>query len=68
MKTEEESKDCIADELQHDRNLIDDYLRQCIDESESDDLAMKIGQRSIKVLVTEHTNDRTQDDDRLQTG
>ena len=38
-----------------------------IDESESNDRAMKSVQRSIRVLVTEHTNDETQDDERVQT-
>ena len=68
MKTDEEANDCVADELQPDLNVIDDDLRQCIDESDSDDCAMKNDQRSIKVLVTEHTNDKTQDDERVQTG
>ena len=41
---------------------------QYIDEGESDDRDMKNDQRSIKVLLTEHTNEKTQDDERLQTG
>ena len=67
-KTDEEEKDCIADKLQPDQNVIDGNLRQCIDESERDDRAMRNDQRSIKVLVMEHTNDKTQYDERVQTG
>ena len=43
-------------------------MMQYIDEGESDDRDMKNDQRSIKVLLTEHTNEKTQDDERLQTG
>ena len=37
MKTEEESKDCIADELQPDRNLIDEDMMQDVNKNEGDD-------------------------------
>ena len=67
-KTDEEEKDCIADELQPNRNVIDEDLRQCIDESESDDRTIKNDQRWMKLLVTEHTNYKTQDYERVQTG
>ena len=48
--------------------MIDEDLRQCIDESESDDRTIKNDQRWMKLLVTEHTNYKTQDDERVQTG
>ena len=38
-----------------------------IDESESNDRDIKSDQRSIKVPITEHTNDETQDDECVQT-
>ena len=38
-----------------------------IDESESNDRDIKSDQRLIKVPITEHTNDETQDDERVQT-
>ena len=61
------ANDCSVDKLQPDQNMIDEDLMHYIDESESNDRAMKSDQRSIKVLVTEHTNDETQDDERVQT-
>ena len=67
VKTEEEAKDCIADELQPDRNVIDEDLMQDVDKNEGDDLVMKNGPQSIKVLVMDHTNDKTLDDERVQT-
>ena len=67
VKTEKEANDCSADKLQPDQNVTDENLMQYIDESESNDRAMKSEQRSIKVIVTEHTNDVTQDDERVQT-
>ena len=41
---------------------------QHIDESESGDRATKNYQLSIKVVMTEHTNDETQDDGRVKPG
>ena len=41
MKTEEEAKDCISYELQPYRHVINEGSMQYIDESESDDHAMK---------------------------
>ena len=66
-KAKKLANDCSVDKLQPDQNMIDEDLMHYIDESESNDRAMKSDQRSIKVLVTEHTNDETQDDERVQT-
>ena len=40
---------------------------QDVDKNEGDDLVMKNGPQSIKVLVMDHTNDKTLDDERVQT-
>ena len=40
---------------------------QDMDKNEGDDRATKNDPRSIKVLVTDHTNDKTLDDERMQT-
>lgn len=63
----EEAKDRTVDEFQPDRNVIDEDLMQNIDKSENEDRFMKNDQRSIKVLVAEHTKDEMQDDECVQT-
>ena len=40
VKIEKEANECIADELQPYRNVIDEDMMECIDENESDDRAM----------------------------
>ena len=65
VKTEEEAVNFIADELQPDRNVIEEDMIQDEDNDESDDIATKNYPRSIKVLVTDHTNEETIDDNRI---
>ena len=67
MNTEKESKDCSVDKLQLDQNGIDEDMMQNMDEKEGDDRVTRNGPRSMKVLVTSHTNDTILDDDRVQT-
>ena len=59
----EEAKDRTVDEFQPNRNVIDEDLMQNIDKNENEDRVMKNDQRSIKVLVAEHTKDEMQDDE-----
>ena len=66
--TDKKKKTAFLTNLQPDRNVIDDDLRKCVDESEFDDRAMKNDQRSIKVIVTENTHDKRQDDERVKPG
>ena len=67
MNTEKESKDCSVDKLQVDQNGIDEDMMQNMYEKEGDDRVTRHGPRSMKVLVTSHTNDTILDDDRVQT-
>ena len=67
VKTEEETKNYSVDKLQLDRNGIDEDMIQNVDDNEGDDRATRNGPRPMKVLVTNYTNDKILDDERVQT-
>ena len=67
VKTDEEAKDCSVHKLELDRNGIDEDMMQNVDENGGDDRATRNDSRSMKVLVTRHTNDKILDDERVQT-
>ena len=67
MKIEEEANDCSVDKLQLDRNGIDEDMMHNVDEHDGDDRAIINNPRSVKVLVTSHTNGKIIDDEQVQT-
>ena len=66
VKTAEEAKDCSVDKLQLDRKGIDDMM-QNVNENGGDDRATRNDPRSLKVLVTSHTNDKILNEERVKT-
>ena len=67
MKIEEGAKDYRVDKLQLDRNGIDEDMMHNVDEHDGDDRAIINKPRSVKVLVTSHTNGKIIDDEQVQT-
>ena len=58
---------CIADELKPDRNAIEEDMMQDVDKNEGDDHSTKNDPRSAMALATDYKNDKTLDDERVQT-